>query len=213
MGFFGLSVYKDEKVDGVKDAATNVSRAVSRRDMATQMSPEGSTNSSPNMGPSLSESTSSIMPVVELQSAPTSKLEVRDVQVDERVTMTRWSKKHKARFPGKGSEIVDNWKKKDADARSPAWDLSETAKNISKYAYFYRFDIYLFIIIFLCFMVQLENKTLIQINYGGKWWVLESLVIPSRKKNLIKYGMFVYVIPYLHKIEGVSYPFHIHVAV
>ncbi|XP_024930726.3 uncharacterized protein LOC107420005 isoform X2 [Ziziphus jujuba] len=123
---------EDEKVDGVKDAATNVSRAVSRRDMATQMSPEGSTNSSPNMGPSLSESTSSIMPVVELQSAPTSKLEVRDVQVDERVTMTRWSKKHKARFPGKGSEIVDNWKKKDADARSPAWDLSETAKNISK---------------------------------------------------------------------------------
>lgn len=134
-----MFIYTDEKVDGVKDAAINVSRAVSRRDMATQMSPEGSTNSSPNMGPSLSESTSSIVPILEFQSAVSSRLEVRDVQVDERVTMTRWSKKHKARFPGKGSETVDNLKKKDADARSPAWDLSETAKSISKYVYFLRF--------------------------------------------------------------------------
>lgn len=121
--------------------------------MATQMSPDGSTNSSPKMGPSFSDSTSSIVPVTELQSAPTSKLEVRDVQVDERVTMTRWSKKHRARTAGKSSEIVDNWKKKDADARSPAWDLSETAKSISKYAF--NNSAFTFI---MFYKVQLEKK-------------------------------------------------------
>lgn len=106
--------------------------------MATQMSPEGSTHSSPQIGPSFPDSAPSILPVVELESAPSCKLEVRDVQVDERVTMTRWSKKHKARIPipGKGSEIFENWKKKDADSRSPAWDLSDTAKSISKYVHF-----------------------------------------------------------------------------
>ncbi|CAL8996357.1 unnamed protein product [Prunus brigantina] len=126
---------QDEKFDGpdgVKDAATNVSRAVSRRDMATQMSPDDSTHSSPTGGPSYSASSSSGLPIVEVQSAPYLKLEVRDVQVDDRVTMTRWSKKHKARVPGKGSDIIDNWKKKDADARSAAWDLSDSSKNISK---------------------------------------------------------------------------------
>ncbi|KAL5558837.1 hypothetical protein UlMin_035048 [Ulmus minor] len=123
---------EDEKLGRVKDAATNVSRAVSRRDMATQMSPEGSIHSSPETGPCFPDSTPPILPIVELQSGPAHKLEVRDVQVDERVTMTRWSKKHRARIPGKGSEIFDSWKKKDPDARSPAWDLSDTTKSISK---------------------------------------------------------------------------------
>lgn len=104
--------------------------------MATQMSPEGSAHSSPKLGPSFSDSKPSILPIVELQNGPSCKLEVRDVQVDERVTMTRWSKKHKSRIPGKGSEIFENWKKKDADARSPAWDLSDTTRSISKYVYF-----------------------------------------------------------------------------
>lgn len=128
--------YTDENLDGVKDASNNVSRAVSRRDMATQMSPEGSTHSSPKTGPSFPDSNTSIIPIVEVQTGPSYKLEVRDVQVDERVTMTRWSKKHKARISGKGSEIFENWKKKDGDARSPAWDLSDTTRSISKYVYF-----------------------------------------------------------------------------
>ncbi|PON94203.1 Remorin, C-terminal [Trema orientale] len=127
-----MPVPEDENLDGVKDAATNVSRAVSRRDMATQMSPEGSSHSSPKTGPSSSDSNPSILPLMDLQSGPSCKLEIRDVQVDERVTVTRWSKKHRARIPGKGSEIFENWKKKDADARSPAWDLCDTTRSISK---------------------------------------------------------------------------------
>ncbi|KAM3710384.1 hypothetical protein ACB098_01G027300 [Castanea mollissima] len=119
---------RDEKNDGVKDAGTDISRGVSRRDMATQMSPEGSSQSSPERRLSFSASNPCALTIEELQSVPSSKLEVRDVQVDERVTMTRWSKKHKARFPGKGSDNVDNWKKKDLDAQSSDWDI----KTISK---------------------------------------------------------------------------------
>ncbi|GFY86855.1 remorin family protein [Actinidia rufa] len=123
---------QDEKLNGDKDAATNISRAVSRRDMATQMSPEGSRHSSPRRRPSFSPSTPSILPIVKFESVQSSKLEVRDVQVDERVTMTRWSKKHRVRFPGKGSENVDNWKKKAIEVQSSAWEVSEAAKSISK---------------------------------------------------------------------------------
>ncbi|KAI8015735.1 Remorin 4.1 [Camellia lanceoleosa] len=126
-----LPAPQDEKFDSDKDAATNISRDVSRRDMATQMSPEGSPYSSPRRL-SFSPSTPSVLPIVELESPKTSKLEVRDVQVDERVTVTRWSKKHRARFPGRGSENVDDWKKKAVEVRSSAWEVSEAAKSISK---------------------------------------------------------------------------------
>ncbi|GMP44263.1 hypothetical protein CsSME_00013276 [Camellia sinensis var. sinensis] len=126
-----LPAPQEEKFDSDKDAATNISRDVSRRDMATQMSPEGSPYSSPRRL-SFSPSTPSVFPIVELESPKTSKLEVRDVQVDERVTVTRWSKKHRARFPGRGSENVDDWKKKAVEVRSSAWEVSEAAKSISK---------------------------------------------------------------------------------
>ncbi|XP_057470063.1 uncharacterized protein LOC130759024 isoform X2 [Actinidia eriantha] len=127
-----LPDHQDKELDGDKDAASNISRAVSRRDMATQMSPDGSPHSSPGRRPSLSPSTPSVLPIVEFKSIQSYKFEVRDVQVDERVTVTRWSKKHRARFSGKGSENVDNWKKKALEVRSSVWEVSEAAKSISK---------------------------------------------------------------------------------
>ncbi|XP_031267235.1 uncharacterized protein LOC116125653 [Pistacia vera] len=121
---------QEEKIDEVKDAATDISRTISRRDMATQMSPDGSTHSSPKRQPFSSAATA--LPILELQSVHSSKSEVRDVQVDERVTVTRWSKKNRARISGKTSEIVDDWRKKYVDAQTPAWDITESAKSISK---------------------------------------------------------------------------------
>ncbi|KAK2995597.1 hypothetical protein RJ640_020233 [Escallonia rubra] len=123
---------QDEKLDGVKDPATDISRDVSRRDMATQMSPEGSPYSSPRRRLSSSLSASTVLPILELESTHSPKPEVRDVQVDERVTLTRWSKKHGVRILGKGSENVDDWKTKALEVRSTTWDVSETAKSISK---------------------------------------------------------------------------------
>ncbi|XP_052885700.1 uncharacterized protein LOC108483607 isoform X5 [Gossypium arboreum] len=123
----------DENLDTVKDAATDISRTVSRRDMATQMSPQGSTCSSPKESASFSLFTPSPLPIMELQSIHASKSEVRDVQIDERVTMTRWSKKHRAGNTAKSSQIVDDWRKKAADTRTPTWDVTETAKCVSKF--------------------------------------------------------------------------------
>ncbi|KAL0366195.1 UNVERIFIED_CONTAM: hypothetical protein Sradi_3509600 [Sesamum radiatum] len=124
---------QDEKYDGTEDAANNISRAVSRRDMATQMSPESSIQSSPRRLSSFSLATPSILPVAESQSTNTSRPDIRDVPVDERVTMTRWSKKNRGKTPGRGSRNADDWKRKAVNIRSASWEVSaETSKSISK---------------------------------------------------------------------------------
>ncbi|XP_049391049.1 uncharacterized protein LOC125855372 isoform X1 [Solanum stenotomum] len=126
-----LPMSQDESGDDIQDEANVVSRVISRRDMATQMSPEASPSSSPIRQSSFSPSTPSILPLVELQSVPSSKAEMRDVPVDERVTVTRWSKKQKARIPGRSMEL-DDWKRKAMEIRSSGWDVSDTSTSISK---------------------------------------------------------------------------------
>ncbi|KAG9451034.1 hypothetical protein H6P81_010999 [Aristolochia fimbriata] len=124
---------QDEKFDATRDAGTMISPAVSRRDMATQMSPEGSRHSSPKERPLDSPSPSLALPIAELQNHNALKLEVRDVQVDDCVTMTRWSKKHGSRKIDKSLSNIGEWRRKVAEARCSAWDVSETAKSISKF--------------------------------------------------------------------------------
>jgi len=101
--------------------------------MATQMSPEGSSCSSPNLRPSFSASTPPSLPLSEFKSLPFSKMDVRDVPVDERVTMTRWSKKHRALFSGRGSENDGSWKIRETSSRSSSWDITEGSKTVTKY--------------------------------------------------------------------------------
>ncbi|GAB2269596.1 hypothetical protein Dimus_004521 [Dionaea muscipula] len=130
-----VATSQDEKADDFQDTtATDISRAVSRRDMATQMSPARSSRSSPKRRSSCSSATPSVLQIVEPRNSNSSsaKAEVRDVQVDERVTVTRWSKKHKSKIPGRASDDVDDWKLKAVEAHSSSWEVSETAKNISK---------------------------------------------------------------------------------
>ncbi|KAE8695821.1 hypothetical protein F3Y22_tig00110683pilonHSYRG00103 [Hibiscus syriacus] len=118
----------DENLYAVEDAAIDTSPTVSRKDMATQMSPHGSTCSSPGRSASFTLSTPSALPIMELQGTHSSKSQVRDVQIDERVTMTRCSKKHGAGNTGMNSAIVDDWRKRAADTRTPTWDVTETAR-------------------------------------------------------------------------------------
>lgn len=117
----------DEKLGGTKDAETTVSRVVSRRDMATQMSPADSTRSSVTSPKDrLSFSTSpSILPVLEPYSNHSAKLEIRDVQVDKRVTVTGQSRKHGARTKQNESPIVEDL--------TSTWDISKATRDISKY--------------------------------------------------------------------------------
>lgn len=128
--FIGF-LHVDEKHDDLEHLATNVALTVSRRDMATQMSPKSSQRSSPRHESSFSPS-SPILPIVELRSIHSSKPEVRDVQVDKRIMVIKWSRKNRTRVPGKGSGNTDDCKRKAAEIRSSSRDVSDTAKTTSK---------------------------------------------------------------------------------
>ncbi|XP_008777597.2 uncharacterized protein LOC103697505 isoform X2 [Phoenix dactylifera] len=123
---------QDEKFESTGEAATMISPVVLRKDVATQMSPEGSTPSSPKERPFFSPSPQSAHPIQELESH-FSKLEVRDVQVDDRVTVTRWSKKHIARGSDRRSTNIIEWKKKTVETKASSWEVADTAKSMSKY--------------------------------------------------------------------------------
>ena len=98
--------------------------------MATQTSPDLSRSSSPNMRPSFSRSLS-VQKVQEMGSC-FSKLEIKDVQMDDQVTLTRWSKKHVSRGSDKNSTNIIEWKRKTMESKSSTWEVTETAKCISK---------------------------------------------------------------------------------
>ncbi|RRT77095.1 hypothetical protein B296_00014645 [Ensete ventricosum] len=91
---------------------------------------EGSTPTSPKQGPS--SRSPDLVPSIEELESHFSKLEVRDVQVDDRVTVTRWSKKHIARGSGRCSASIIEWKKKTVEANTSGWEIAETTKSISK---------------------------------------------------------------------------------
>ncbi|XP_022138778.1 uncharacterized protein LOC111009843 isoform X2 [Momordica charantia] len=123
----GCSQTTSQDSNGVDNSATIISRDVSRRDMSTQMSPDDNFKSSLGIRLPISVSAPSAQPIWELKSMSCLKSEVKDVEVDGRVTLTRWSKKHKSRIPCKG-QVHD----KDAEPVICAWDVSDTTKSISK---------------------------------------------------------------------------------
>ncbi|KAE8653968.1 Remorin family protein isoform 3 [Hibiscus syriacus] len=126
----------DENLDATKDAVFDISDTVSRRDAVTQMSPQGSTQSSKGWPFSPPHPPPLLLYVswnCSLQSIHCSKSEVRDVQVDERDIMTRWSKKHGVRNSGTSTEAVHDQKNRAVDTPTSSWDMSETAKHISKF--------------------------------------------------------------------------------
>ncbi|CAH1439347.1 unnamed protein product [Lactuca virosa] len=91
-----------------------VSRVVSRRDMATQMSP-------------VSSPETYTPPPVEGGSHHSSRSEVRDVQVDKGVTMTKRSKRHKMKVKKKNNRL-----KESNNELSLTWNTTEGAMKLSK---------------------------------------------------------------------------------
>ncbi|XP_051205020.1 uncharacterized protein [Lolium perenne] len=112
------------------DLATSNTPLILRKNVATQTSPDLSRSSSPNTRPSFSR-TLSVQQVKEMGSC-FSKLEIKDVQMDDRVTLTRWSKKHVSRGSDKNSTNIIEWKRKTMESKSSTWEVTETAKCISK---------------------------------------------------------------------------------
>ncbi|PKA49138.1 Remorin [Apostasia shenzhenica] len=112
--------------------ATMTSAMILRRDVGTQMSPEGSTHSSPKERTSISHSQPSTCTVTELQSHSPC-LDIRDVQVDDRVTVTRWSKKHISRCSDRRSTEIIDWTRRTLESPASSWKIVDTEKRISKY--------------------------------------------------------------------------------
>ncbi|CAH2035499.1 unnamed protein product, partial [Thlaspi arvense] len=125
-----LSSPQDNIHESIKDAA-NDARAVSRRDMATQMSPEGSIRLSPERQCSFSASSPSSLTIVELLNARSNRAEVKKLQVDEKVTVTRWSKRHRALYHGDSSNMRDHLHGQDRDNQGLTWEKTEEARIIS----------------------------------------------------------------------------------
>uniref|UniRef100_A0ACD5Y194 Uncharacterized protein n=3 Tax=Avena sativa TaxID=4498 RepID=A0ACD5Y194_AVESA len=119
---------RDEQIESSEDSAP-IKIPISRKDTATQTSPELSRSSSPSTRPSFIRSFS--MQQAKERESCISDLEIRDVQMDDRVTLTRWSKKHVAQASNKNSANILEWNKKTVDSKSPSWKSAEAA-SISK---------------------------------------------------------------------------------
>ncbi|KAL8141131.1 hypothetical protein V2J09_007152 [Rumex salicifolius] len=128
----GMSSQDEEVLEEQENTTAIVCSSVCRRDVATQMSPVNSSNSSPRRRSSFSVNNHSIVPITEVQSFNSSPPEVRDVQVDDRVTVSRWSKRNKSSTSSKGSGDIDNWKLRALAACSSPWDVSERSKGLAK---------------------------------------------------------------------------------
>ena len=72
---------------------------------------------------------------METQGDNSPKLEVRDVQVDKRATVTRWSKRQKTYVTKKGLPHVEDFNKHAKEAQASSWDIAEAEMNISKYVF------------------------------------------------------------------------------
>ncbi|XP_039020590.1 uncharacterized protein LOC120152439 [Hibiscus syriacus] len=124
---------QDEKIDEIKDAKMMINRVVSRRDMATQMSPDESSNhSSPRERSSFGHSPPPILPLpaVDNNDHP-SKLDIREVQIDKRATVTNWSRRGLRRIK-KGKPDFDDFYRNSAPASVLSLDISEASTSISK---------------------------------------------------------------------------------
>ncbi|KAK1383280.1 Terminase small subunit, Remorin [Heracleum sosnowskyi] len=105
----------DEKHDGSKESEIIVNGAVSRRDMATQMS---------SAGGSPKERLSPDRPTLNPSCNFSSKVEIRDVQVDKGATLTRQPKEGRVRSTEKPLP--------ETEESALPWDLAEASKNMSR---------------------------------------------------------------------------------
>ncbi|XVF61166.1 hypothetical protein PTKIN_Ptkin08bG0107800 [Pterospermum kingtungense] len=128
---------QDEKLEDIKDAEMMITRVVSRRDMATQMSPEpegSSCHSSPKERSSFGHSPPPILPLpaVENINNHPCKLDIREVQIDKRATITSWSKRHGSRRTKKRVPQFEDFYQNSSATSALSLDISVAATNISK---------------------------------------------------------------------------------
>ncbi|KHN41517.1 hypothetical protein glysoja_047863 [Glycine soja] len=117
-------ISEDEKHDGTMEGE-NVASHSSRCDKGTQMSPgeiENDSHSSPK---------SCATSIVDQQQCHSSKLEVRDVEVDSQATIVRWSKRHATKLAKKDTLHSKDLREISAEAQA-SWDIDESNIDTSK---------------------------------------------------------------------------------
>ncbi|CAM8918993.1 unnamed protein product [Rhodiola kirilowii] len=119
-GQSSLPSSRDEKVDNMNDKATNLSCPVSRRDIATQMSPIDSTNSSFKRNSSSCNE----------DQAQSQFVRMRDVEMDEKITIGSLKNIHRSSLSNKSSRRVNDCTKKEMVPQSSAWSSTKTAKRL-----------------------------------------------------------------------------------
>ena len=121
---FQLFSFTDENRDGTKNEDSPIISPFSKRDKGTQMSPpetEDDANSSPESSPTSA---------MNQKNGHSTKLEVRDVQVDSQATVTRWSKSHATKLNSPHSKDL---KESSTEAQVSCLDIAESTLDITKY--------------------------------------------------------------------------------
>lgn len=120
---------QDDKLQGQTEATSMISSPIIKKDIGTQMSPEDSISS-----PKARHSCSSLPSghLIKEANSHIPKPEIRDVQVDDQVTVTRWSKRHVTRGSDKRSTNIIEWRKKTTETRTPSFDEKERERCMSQ---------------------------------------------------------------------------------
>ncbi|AQK75188.1 Remorin family protein [Zea mays] len=120
---------QDDKLQRQTEATSMISSPIIKKDIGTQMSPEDSISS-----PKARHSCSSLPSghLIKEANSHIPKPEIRDVQVDDQVTVTRWSKRHVTRGSDKRSTNIIEWRKKTTETRTPSFDEKERERCMSQ---------------------------------------------------------------------------------
>ncbi|XP_078441534.1 uncharacterized protein LOC144711418 [Wolffia australiana] len=119
--------FQDDDQEIVKESAIMFSPEIQRREMGTQISPECSESTSPN------ERTQSPPSFFNAVHSHLSKLDIRDVQVDDLVVKRGWPKALDDHVQDRSHVASADWRKNHfMESRCPDWQASYSAKYSSK---------------------------------------------------------------------------------
>ncbi|KAM5576555.1 hypothetical protein ABKV19_007419 [Rosa sericea] len=131
----GMPEFLNEKFDDDSSEEPMVARAVSQRDMGTQISQntEGCLQPSPTRRrSSFAPSSPTLVSIVEQQREHFARLEVREVQVDNRVTVVKGSRGGGAESTKKSPPDVNDFGNIAFQDQTPSFNIAEAAMNISR---------------------------------------------------------------------------------
>ncbi|XP_050380011.1 uncharacterized protein LOC126797417 [Argentina anserina] len=131
----GMQEFQNEKFDDSSSEEQMVARAVSQRDMGTQISQntKGCLQSSPTRRrSSFAPSSPTLVPIVEQQREHFARLEVREVQVDNRVMVVEGTKGGVSESTKKSPPDVNDFGTIAFQDQTPSSTIAEAAMNTSR---------------------------------------------------------------------------------